>query len=65
MSHGCQGGWCALRDKCPMYRPGLGFKDADRLCLPGRDGHRLVESTRFRAVVVDVFTGREIEEVAA
>lgn len=63
MSIGCQGGFCAMRDKCPLYRPGLGYADPDRLCLPARDGHRLMETTRYRAVVVDVFTVREIDYV--
>lgn len=55
MSKGCQGGFCKLREKCPMYRPGLGYKDPDRLCLAGRDGIRLIESTPFRKITVDVF----------
>ena len=55
----CMGGWCVRRDQCPHYSA-EGQSPAQRLCLPGRDGIRLVEATPFRTLTIDVFKGREV-----
>lgn len=58
----CMGGWCAKREKCPHYggnTPPL----AERLCLKGVDGVRLVDASPWRAIKVDVFSGQEVGEV--
>lgn len=58
----CQGGWCVKRDKCPHYTaPRRAQEPADRLCLPGRDGVRMVESTPFVVRTVYVFAPQELE----
>ena len=57
----CMGGWCAKREKCPHYdekAPPV----AERLCLKGVDGVRLVDASPFRVIRVDVFTGQEVAE---
>lgn len=59
---GCMGGWCAKRDKCPHYG-GIGPPLAERLCLKGVDGVRLIDASQARVIKVDVFTGRELAEV--
>lgn len=63
MTTGCMGGWCAKRDKCPHYG-GNGPPLAERLCLKGVDGVRLVDVSPWRVIKVDVFTGQEVGEVA-
>jgi hypothetical protein len=54
----CMGGWCLKRDQCPHHEP-TGQAPAERLCLPGQDGVRLIEVTPFRTLTIDVFNGRE------
>lgn len=57
----CQGGWCVKREKCPHYHAGINrSQPADRLCIPGSDGYRLIEATPFRTLTIDVFKGREV-----
>ena len=59
----CMGGWCNRRDQCPHYTEAFrGFSDAERLCIRGRDGIRLIEAAAFRAVLVDVFTGLQVDK---
>ena len=53
----CMGGFCVRRDQCPHYSA-EGQSPAERLCLPARDGIRLIEATPFRTLTVDVFAGR-------
>ena len=55
MKKTCMGGFCSKRDQCPHSEPVPGVEPAQRLCLPGQDGIRLVESTPFRKITVDVF----------
>jgi hypothetical protein len=55
----CMGGWCVRRDQCP-HHTARGTKPVERLCLPGRDGFRMVEATPFRTLTIDVFKGREV-----
>ncbi len=54
------GGWCARREQCPAYTA-PGRKPVERLCVPGRDGWRLVDVTPLRSVLRCIFTGREAE----
>lgn len=62
----CMGGWCAKREKCPNNKPDQTVP-AERLCIKGADGVRLVQATLARVLHVDVFTGRQVkvEMVAA
>lgn len=58
---GCMGGFCAKRDKCPHYTAAdRRSDDGERLCIPGRDGIRQIESAAFRVTLVNVFTGRAV-----
>lgn len=60
----CMGGNCTRRDQCPHYTEAFrGFSDAERLCIRGRDGIRLIEAAAFRVLLIDVFTGKQIEKV--
>lgn len=34
----CMGGWCAIRDRCPLYNAPDRRSPAERLCMPGMDG---------------------------
>jgi hypothetical protein len=54
------GGWCSRRDQCPHHHAQDRRQPVERLCLPGRDGQRLIDSTQFRSVTVDVFSGLEV-----
>ena len=57
----CMGGFCARRDKCPHYTA-EGHEPAERLCLPGEDGVRLVDVSPVRRIRVDVIRGQELAE---
>lgn len=46
----CMGGWCTLRDKCPHYGAESDDRPAERLCLTGRDGVRVIEASPFLQV---------------
>lgn len=59
----CMGGWCAKREKCPHYGQN-GPQPAERLCLKGSDGVRLVDASPWRVIKVDVFSGREFADVS-
>ena len=52
----CMGGWCTKRSQCPHYTEAYRMADyEERLCLPGHDGIRLVDSTEFRKIHINVF----------
>jgi hypothetical protein len=56
------GGWgCTLREQCPHYTAEAG-EPAERLCVRGQDGVRLVRADAFRVVHVSVFTGRSVAQ---
>ena len=58
----CMGGWCDLRGRCPHYTEAERVNAVERLCMTGRDGIRLIEAAAFRAVLVDVFTGLQVDK---
>lgn len=59
----CMGGWCAKREKCPHHMIAPDRRDAaQRLCITGRDGLRLVMASLGRTLAVDVFTGQRVRE---
>lgn len=53
------GGFCRKRDKCPHYTA-FDPTPAERLCLRGQDGIRLIDSSAGAHTVVDVFRGEWI-----
>lgn len=63
----CMGGYaCTKREQCPHYNASSSESEpAERLCIRGRDGIRLIEASAGAVVLVDVFDGREVERIAA
>ena len=57
----CMGGWCKRREQCPHHMEASSDTPAERLCVRGRDGVRLISASAFRTVLVEVFTGKQIE----
>lgn len=51
----CMGGWCIKRDKCPHYMAEAIVTPRERLCLTGKDGERIVETSPFRSILIDIF----------
>lgn len=58
MTQQCMGGWCAKRAKCPHYvAPKTSTAQAERLCIKGRDGVRVLAAAAFRVSTINVFDG--------
>lgn len=57
----CMGGWCHQREQCPHHMEAKSASPVERLCVRGRDGIRLIQASAFRTVLVDVFTGQQVE----
>jgi hypothetical protein len=52
------GGFCGKRDKCPHYYSKSDEDPENRLCLPGRDGERLVDVSPVAKRVYRIFEMR-------
>ncbi len=43
----CMGGWCAVRQRCPYYRPGDALSEpVERMCMPGQEVREVVEARK-------------------
>jgi hypothetical protein len=54
----CMGGLCGRRDQCPHYNTSSDQDPAERLCLPGRDGERLVDVSAVAKRIYRIFEMR-------
>lgn len=55
------GGFCSVRDRCPHFNNDARSMQtpAERLCIPGRDGVRLVEVTPYKQIEVNILQQQE------